>query len=358
MLFEPGRPMTVETLDLAEPRAGEVLIELVASGVCHSCLNVATGVQTRAPKPIVLGDEGSGIVREVGPGVSRLQVGDHVILSWAPGCGRCRSCDRGRPVLCANEPPLGFMADGTTRFSLGGRAVHHLGPSTYATHAVVSDRAAIAIPSDFPLEEAALIGCSVTTGVGAVLNTAAVKAGQAVAVFGCGGVGLNAVQGAAIAGATPIVAIDPVADRLAMARSLGATDVLDPGDVDGVPEAILELTGEGVDCAVVAVGSAPVLSDALRALAPGGAAVMVGVLPAGEELHVDPGPLVGGERRLLGSKYGSANPAVEFPRMVELAAAGRLRLADLITRRYSIDEANEAFADLQAGVLARGLIVL
>jgi S-(hydroxymethyl)glutathione dehydrogenase / alcohol dehydrogenase len=356
VLFEAGKPMTLVSLEVDGPHTGEVLVRMAASGVCHSCLSAANGTQTRAPKPIVLGDEGAGVVEAVGVGVSRLAPGDHVILSWAPGCGRCVYCERGRPVLCSDAPPFGFLADGTTRFSIAGSPVHHFGPATYSPYTVVPERAAVRIPADFPLDLAALVGCSVTTGVGAVVNTGKVRAGDGVAVFGCGGIGLNAVQGARLVGAYPIVAIDPVEDRLAEARALGATHVINPNSVADVTAALLESVG-AVECAVIAVGLGNVVSQAFQTLAPGGVAVAVGVPPPGTSFSVDPGLLLGGERRLVGSKYGSANPLVEFPRIVELAAAGLLELERLVTRRYTIGEANEAFADLEAGHLARGLIV-
>jgi S-(hydroxymethyl)glutathione dehydrogenase/alcohol dehydrogenase len=357
VLFEAGSPMSLETLDVAEPRAGEVRVRMTASGVCHSCLSHANGTQTRAPKPIVLGDEGSGVVESVGDGVTRLSPGDHVILSWAPGCGHCRFCDRGRPVLCVDPAPFGFMSDGTTRFSRDGAPVHHFGPATYARHTVVPERAAVAIPKEFPLEAAALIGCSVTTGVGAVINSGGVRPGQSVAVFGCRGVGLNAVQGARLVGARPLIAVDPVEARLATAVELGATHTIRTTAAGDVSAAILDVSDGGVDCAVVAVGSAAVVADAVAALAPGGVAVVVGVPSPGTAFAIDAGLLLAGERRVCGSKYGSSNPLVEFPRLVALAAAGLLKLEELITRRYAIEQANEAFADLAAGELARGLIV-
>jgi S-(hydroxymethyl)glutathione dehydrogenase / alcohol dehydrogenase len=355
VLVEAGLPMEQVTLDVAAPKAGEVLVRMAASGVCHSCLNAADGTSTRAPKPIVLGDEGAGVVEAVGPGVARVAVGDHVVLSWAPGCGRCRYCDEGRPVLCTDPAPFGYLDDGTTRFSADGAPVHHFGPATYAPYTVVQERAAVPITPELPLEQAALIGCSVTTGVGAVVRTGAVRAGQSVAVFGCGGVGLSAVQGAVLVGATPIVAVDPVAARLDDARALGATHALTAGD--DIAAGVREIAGGGVDCAVVATGLTSVVSQALDAVAPGGVVVAVGVPPAGSAFVVDPGLLLGGERRVVGSKYGSSNPLVDFPALVDLALAGRLDLERLITRTYRPSEANDAFDDLAAGALARGLIV-
>jgi S-(hydroxymethyl)glutathione dehydrogenase/alcohol dehydrogenase len=356
VLVEAGRPMELAELDLDAPKGGEVLVRMVASGVCHSCLSAADGTSDRAPKPIVLGDEGSGVVERVGPGVTRLVPGDHVVLSWAPGCGSCEYCDLRRPVLCTNAPPFGFLDDGTTRFSKAGERVHHFGPATYAPYTVVSERGAVRIPNDFPLDLAALVGCSVTTGVGAVLHSGDVKPGQSVAVFGCGGVGLNAVQGAVLAGAQPIVAVDLVEDRLTTASALGATDIVSAAS-DDLAQAVREHSPGGVDCAVVAAGVPGLVATALEALAPGGVVVAVGVPPPGSRFELDPGLLLGGERRVVGSKYGSSNPLVEFPRLIELARSGRLQLEALVTRRYTLAEANQAFEDLAGGILARGLIV-
>ena len=208
VLWRAGEPMVMEDLVVAPPGPGEVRVRMAASGVCHSCLHVVDGSHGGIPFPVVLGDEGAGVIEAVGDGCRRHRVGDPVVVSWAPSCGQCRFCALGRPVLCVNGAPVGFLPDGTTRFSVAGRDVHHFGPATYAPLTVVAESAAISITPRMPLDRAALIGCSVATGVGAVVNTANARLGSSVAVFGCGGVGLNAIQGAVLAGAHPIVAVD------------------------------------------------------------------------------------------------------------------------------------------------------
>lgn len=329
---------------------------MVATGVCHSCLHAADGSHHGIPMPIVLGDEGAGVVEAVGPGCTRVEVGAHVVLSWAPGCGACRACAVGRPALCSEQPPLGVMEDGETRFSLGDEAVYHYGPATYSPFVTVSERAAVPIDDRIPLEVAALVGCSVATGVGAVVNAAQPRAGESVAVFGCGGVGLNAVQGAALVGAHPIIGIDTSEAKLSLARQLGATHTLRSDQVEA-GEALSELVKTGVDHAIVAVGLGSVVEQALRTLAPMGTLVLVGNPPTDDTVTVDPHAILYGERRLVGSVYGSSSPLVSFGRLLDLYAAGRIKLEELVTRRYRLDQANEAFEDLASDKEGRGLIV-
>jgi S-(hydroxymethyl)glutathione dehydrogenase / alcohol dehydrogenase len=355
VLHRPHEAMAMETLELEDPREHEVRVRMVASGVCHSCLSVVDGTHTRMPKPVVLGDEGAGVIDAVGPGC-RLDVGDHVVLSWAPGCGHCRWCLSGRPVLCLNGPPPGLMPDGSTRFrSSDGTPVHHYGPATYAPYTVVAERAAIRVPKEIPLDVAALIGCSVATGVGGVVNAARVRPGDSIAIFGCGGIGLNAVQGAALAGAHPIIAVDVVEEKLRLAARLGATHGILAG-----ADAAAELAGlvpAGLDHAIVAVGSVAVLERAVEALGPAGRLVLLGNPSTGAMATLSPHHLLYGERMLIGSVYGSVNPPVDFPRFAESYLAGRLKLDELITHRYGIEQADEAFRALAAGEQARGLIV-
>jgi S-(hydroxymethyl)glutathione dehydrogenase / alcohol dehydrogenase len=229
VLFAPRTPLKVEEVELEAPREGEVLVRMAASGVCHSCLHAADGSWQGVPMPIVLGDEGAGVVETVGPGVRTLAPGDHVILSWAPTCGRCHYCVIGRPNLCERRMPgRGVLPDGSTRMSLGVKPVYHYGHvATYASRTVVHESSAIAIDPAMPLDRAALIGCSVMTGIGAVINTAAVPAGASIAVFGAGGIGLNVVQGGAMVVAHPIIAVDVKSAKLDQARALGATHVID-----------------------------------------------------------------------------------------------------------------------------------
>ncbi len=355
VLSRPGEDMRLETLELDDPRESEVRVRMVASGVCHSCLSAFDGSHIRMPKPVVLGDEGAGVVDAVGPGC-RLTLGDHVVLSWAPGCGNCRWCLAGRPVLCTDQPDAGLMRDGTTRFRrLDGTRVHHYGPATYAPYTVVSERAAIPIPKEVPLDVAALIGCSVATGVGGVVNAARVQPGQSVGIFGCGGIGLNAVQGAALSGAYPLIAVDLLDSKLALAERFGATHAVRADE--RLLEEVSRITGAGLEHAVVAVGSTRVFEQALESLGPSGQLVLLGNPPTGAMATISPHRLLYGERRLVGSVYGSTNPPVDFPRFAELYLAGRLRLDELVSHRYSIEDANEAFRALAAGEQARGLIV-
>lgn len=356
VLVKARQPMQMLELDLDDPRSGEVRVKMTASGVCHSCLLTADGTHYGAPTPIVLGDEGSGIVDAVGPGCRTLSPGDHVVLSWAPSCLTCRPCHRGYPALCLNKAQFGRMADGTTRFRYRGTDVYHYGPATYGSYTVVPEDAAVRIRKDFPLDLAALIGCSVTTGFGAVVNTARVRAGQGVAILGCGGIGLNAVQAAALAGADPIIGVDVIDSKLDFAREFGATHTVNSAKEDLV-DRVMGLTGHGVDACIVAVGRTAAMEQGLSILAPRGVEVVIGLTGVDETFGVNPMQLIQGEHRILGSNYGSSNPAVEFPRMVELAMAGRLRIGDLITRRYDLDQADEAFRALAAGEQARGLIV-
>jgi len=308
--------------------------------------------------PIVLGDEGAGVVEALGAGVRELEVGDHVILSWAPTCARCHYCVIGRPNLCERRlPGRGVLLDGTTRMSLRGRPVHHYGHvATYASSTVVAESCAIRIDRDMPLDRAALIGCSVMTGVGAVINTAAVPAGASMVVFGVGGVGLNVVQGGAMVAAHPIIAVDVKTTKLDHARALGATHAVDASREDPVAS-IKGITGRGADYTFVAVGDARAMSQACEALAPGGTCVLIGVPATGATVPLDPRLVVTGERVVRGSSYGSARTREDLPRLVTLYRAGKLRIDELITRRYALEEANEAFRALASGELARGLIM-
>jgi Zn-dependent alcohol dehydrogenase len=358
VLYEQGKPLGVEDLELEPPRTGEVLVRMAASGVCHSCLHAADGSWKGVPVPIVLGDEGAGVIEEVGPGVDGLAPGDPVILSWAPTCGRCHYCVVGRPNLCERrQPGRGVLPDGTTRMSMRGRPVHHYGHvATYASRTVVHESCAIRIDKSMPLDRAALIGCSVMTGVGAVINTAAVEAGASMAVFGAGGVGLNVVQGGALVAAHPVIAVDVKAAKLEHARALGASHVVDVGREDPVA-AIRRLTRLGADYTFVAVGDTRAVAQAIEALAPGGTCVLIGVPETGATVPLDVRPLVTAERVVRGSSYGSARTREDLPRLVNLYLAGKLKVDQLITHRYGLDEANEAFRALAAGELARGLIV-
>jgi Zn-dependent alcohol dehydrogenase len=358
VLFEQGKPQRVEEVALEAPRQGELLVRMAASGVCHSCLHAADGSWTGVPLPIVLGDEGAGVVEALGPGVTELRVGDHVILSWAPTCGRCHYCVIGRPNLCERrQPGKGVLPDGTTRMSLGGLPVYHYGHvATYASRTVVHESCAIRIDPAMPLDRAALIGCSVMTGVGAVINTAGVPAGASMAVFGVGGVGLNVIQGGAMVAAHPIIAVDLLKSKLDLARAVGATHAID-GSKEDPAAAIRAITGRGADFTFVAVGATRPNTQAVDALAPGGTCVLIGVPETGATVPLDVRPMVTGERVIRGSSYGSARTREDLPRLVSLYQAGKLRIDEMITHRYALEDANEAFRALAAGELGRGVIV-
>jgi S-(hydroxymethyl)glutathione dehydrogenase / alcohol dehydrogenase len=357
VLTAVGEPLVVEEVELEAPREGEVLVRMAASGVCHSCLHAADGSWQGTPVPMVLGDEGAGVVEQVGPGVARLRPGDHVILSWAPTCGRCHYCVTGRPVICEDRPPHHRMRDGTTRLRLGDTDVYHYGSvATFGPYSVVPESCAVKIRADMPLDKAALIGCSVMTGVGAVINTARVPPGASLVVVGCGGIGLNAVQGGRLVNAEPLIAVDVADTKLDYARRLGATHTVNAARED-MPEAVRRLTGRGADFAVIAVGDARAVRQGWDSLARGGTCVVVGLPPTDQVIQIEPFSLVGPERRLVGSSYGSASVFDDFPRLVNLYLAGKLKIDELISRRYTIDQTNEAFRALAGGELARGILV-
>lgn len=356
VLSRIGGDLEMKQVSVGPPREDEVMVRMVASGVCHSCLHAMDGSHGGMPVPLVLGDEGAGVVEEVGSRVDGLAVGDHVVLSWAPSCGRCKFCVAGRPVLCRRGAPAGFLPDGTTRLKLDGAPLHHFGPATYSPFTVVHSSAAIPIRRDLDLEKAALIGCAVATGIGAVVNTGSARLGDSVAVFGCGGVGLNSIQGAGLVGAHPIVAVDLIDDRLELARDLGATHIVRADDPDAADQ-LKDISGGGFDVTVLAVGAMKAFEQAWGATGIGGTCVVVGRTPDGERTEFNPQTIHTGERRLVGSIYGSVRPSLDFPKFADLAVSGRLKLDEMVTQTYPLDQANQAFADLAAGRLARGLLL-
>jgi NDMA-dependent alcohol dehydrogenase len=356
---EHNKPVVVESIAIDPPKRGEAMVKLGACGVCHSDLSAITGT-IALPLPLVLGHEGAGVVEEVGEGVSELAKGDHVVFSFVYMCGKCRFCVAGRPVLCLEQgKALTTPLEGTPRVRDAAGAPLNIfsGCGAMAEYATVSAENLIKIDPKIPLDCAALVGCGVTTGVGAVFNTAKVEPGSSVAVFGCGGVGLSVIQGARIAGASRIVAIDTLQPKLDMARKFGATDVVLVNRDDDVAKTLKKLTAGGPDYAFECVGSGELAGAAYRAIRRGGLAVVVGVAKPSDTTSVRTMTLPFEEKTLTGSYFGSCVPRVDFPRMLALYLAGRLQLEELITRRYSIAEAPQAFADLQAGKNARGVIV-
>jgi S-(hydroxymethyl)glutathione dehydrogenase / alcohol dehydrogenase len=358
LVEERGGPIRVQEVDLDDPGEGEVRVKLVASGVCHSCLHAADGSWTTFPMPIVLGDEGAGVVDATGPGVRGVREGDHVVLSWSPSCGLCHYCVTGRPVLCERRAPRpGTLPDGSTRLHWRGAPLYHFGTvASHAEYTTIPESCAVPIRHDVPLESVALIGCSVMTGVGSVLNTAQVQAGASMAVFGAGGIGLNSIQGGALAGAQPIIAVDVLPQKLEYARRFGATHTIDASQDDPVA-AIKDLTRRGADYTFVAVGNARVINQAWDALAPGGTCVLIGLPATAETVTFTALSLQANEKVLRGSRYGSARMRDDFPRLVELYRSGKLKIDELINRRFSLDETDDAYKALAAGELARGVIV-
>ena len=354
---ELNNPVVVERIRVEPPRRGEVTVKLAACGVCHSDLSATNGTLAMQ-LPLILGHEAAGEVVEVGPDVTALKEGDHVVSSFIYMCGECRFCAAGRPVLCLEQGrAITTLPDGTlrTRDARGQPLGIFSGCGVMAEYATMHVDNLVRIDAGVPLDRAALVGCAVTTGVGAVFNTARVTPGSSVAVFGCGGVGLNVVQGARIAGAERIIAIDTLASKLEMAKQFGATDAL---LFEGDPtKALKKMTGGGPDYAFECVGNGELAATAYKAIRRGGVAVVVGVAKPGDTTAVRTMTLPFEEKTLTGSYFGSCVPRIDFPRMLALYMAGKLKLDELITRRYSIDEAPRAFADLESGRNARGVIV-
>lgn len=359
MPYAMSRPLEVLEVDLEEPGLGEVLVEVRAAGLCHSDLSAIDGTRPW-PLPIVLGHEAAGIVRAVGPGVRDLVEGDHVVFSFVPMCGSCRYCVAGRPYLCergvqANRE--GRLITGARRFYLEGKPLnHHLGVAAFSQFTVAARESLVPIPKDVPLETAALFGCAIATGVGAVLNTARVEEGASVAIFGLGGVGLAAVMGAVLAGAYPIVAVDLLPAKVELARSMGATHGVVVGDGDAV-EAIREITGGGADYAFETAGSVEAMSLAYKATRRGGVTVTVG-LPHPERVLGFPAVSLTAEERILkGSYMGSTNPRRDLPRFLTLHRIGRLPAERLVTGTLSLEAINEGFDRLARGEVVRQIVI-
>jgi S-(hydroxymethyl)glutathione dehydrogenase/alcohol dehydrogenase len=352
-----NEPLSIDTLTLKDPREGEIAVRLVASGVCHSDLSVLQG-KIPLPPPAVLGHEGAGIVEEIGAGVSHLKAGDHVVLTWVQNCGRCHYCSSGRTHLCEGAIQAA-MAGQDFVFEKDGSPVSRLaGVGSFAERTVVRATAAIKIPQDVPLDKACLVGCGVMTGVGAAINTVRIEPGQTVAVFGCGGVGLNVIQGAALCSPARIIAVDLVEQKLKWAKEFGATDTVNGKDVSDVPGAIKELTGGlGVDYAFEVIGAPAVILQAFMSVKRGGKAVVVGVPAFTDQVSV-PGVMFAlEEKSIVGSLYGSANLQRDVPRLVDLYMNKRIKIDELISRKISLNDVNAAFQAMEKGEVARSVIV-
>lgn len=362
MLERTGGPFGVAEVELAPPRAGEVLVRLHASGVCHSDENAIDGTApTRCPA--VLGHEGAGVVEEVGPGVTRVRPGDHVALSWAPSCGTCEECLRDLPQLCSTAWPAmgsGGLLDGTTRLSRDGEPVYHYSfISSFAEAAVLPERSCVPIPRDVPFGIAGLVGCAVTTGVGAVWRTAQVRPGERVAVLGCGGVGLSALLGAIAAGAGTIVAVDANPGKLDAARELGADEgVLWAGSAEETAAAVVEASGGGVDYAIEATGRPEAMLAAFLSTRARGAAVLIGIPREDAVLSLPALSIPRMERRVLGSIYGSSRPERDFALSLDLYRRGRLPLDRLISHRLPLEQIGRAFELMRSGEALRVVLDL
>ena len=362
VLEHTGGPLTIEELELALPGPEEVLVRLAASGVCHSDENAIDGT-AETPCPAVLGHEGAGVVEEVGERVTRVRVGDRVALSWMPSCGMCAECVRDLPWLCSTVWPAmatGGLMDGTPRLARDGEPVYHYSfLSTFAEACVVPERSCVPVPDDVPFEIAALVGCAVTTGVGAVLRTARARPGDRVAVVGCGGVGLSALMAAVAVGADPVIAVDAVPAKIDVARSFGATGgVLWQGTPETTAEAIREESGGGVDVAIEATGRPDAMLAAYLSTRPRGAAVLVGIPREDAVLQLPAVTVPRGERRVLGSIYGSSKPERDFPATLSLYRSGRLPLDRLVSHRLPLEDVERGFELMRSGEALRVVLTL
>lgn len=355
--YAETRPLRLTELELRPPRSGELLVRIDAAGLCHSDLSVVNGDRPR-PTPMALGHEAAATVLAAGDPDSGYSTGDKVVLAFLPACGGCADCGAGRGFLCAPAAAAngaGRMLRGGHRLAEGDREVfHHLGVSAFATHAVIDQRSAVKVSGDIPSEIAALFGCAVLTGVGAVLNTAQTRPGESLAIYGLGGVGLAALLGARVVGASPVIAIDPVESKRALALELGASAAVAPSDAEA---AIADLTGAGVDVAIETAGKAAVLDAAYRATRRGGRTVSVGLPNPAERLSLSPVSLVGEGKTLMGSYMGSSIPARDIPRYIALWRAGRLPVERLLTSVSPLSEINTLLDALAAGEAIRQIVI-
>ncbi len=356
----PGIPLDVTEVHLDPPGPREVLVRIAAAGVCHSDLHVIRGEWDRLV-PVVLGHEGSGTIVDIGTDVVGLAIGDHVVLSWIAPCGVCRQCLAGREARCEEAAsivgPLGVLPDGTSRMSIDGEPVHHyLGVSSFAEYAVVPASGAIKVRTDAPLDLVALVGCAVATGIGAVRNTAGVEPGSTVVVIGCGGVGLSVVQGARLAGAARIVAVDLRGEKTELALTLGATDAVTVTR-DDIGARMRDLLPDGVDYAFDAIGHPSTTEAAIRILGIGGSAVVVGLPPKDSSASFDPLRLAELDQRILGSNYGGIRPAIDIPEIVDLVVSGDVLVEPMVSGRRPLAEAAQALEALATGEALRTLLI-
>jgi S-(hydroxymethyl)glutathione dehydrogenase/alcohol dehydrogenase len=359
--WEAGKPLSIEEVDVAAPKAGEVLIKVVATGVCHTDAFTLSGKDPEGLFPVILGHEGGGIVQEVGAGVKSVKPGDHVIPLYTPECGECKFCKSGKTNLCQKirtTQGKGLMPDGTTRFSHKGKPLlHYMGTSTFSEYTVMPEISVAKINPKAPLDKVCLLGCGITTGIGAVLNTAKVPPGASVAVFGLGGIGLSVVQGAVMAKASRILAVDTNPDKFAMAKALGATDCINPKDYDvPVQQAIVDLTDGGVDYSFECIGNVNVMRSALECCHKGwGESIIIGVAGAGEEIRTRPFQLVTG-RVWRGSAFGGVKGRSQLPGYVDRYLQGEIKIDEMITEVLPLEEINKAFDLMHEGKVIRSVI--
>lgn len=361
VIYRPGEPLRVEELELDEPHAGEVLVKMSAVGLCHSDYHVIAGDRPVGMLPMALGHEGAGIVERVGPGVTRARAGDHVVLMFIPSCGKCRYCVSGMSYACVMSAGLskGPLPDGT--FRLHNQAGQNVGQfcmtGAFSEYAVVDERSVCVVDQDLPLEAACLVGCGVAGGFGAAVHRAKVTPGSSVLVVGAGGVGMNVIQGARIAGATTIIAADIVDSKLARAKDFGATLTINSQKQDLVATAIEWTGGAGVDFAFEAISSPATIAQAFAATAKCGTVVVIGLTPQSvDSIPISPLQFVLSQKTLMATLYGASNPLVEIPRLLDLYRHGQLKLDELVTRTYTLDEINQGYADMLAGKNIRGVV--
>jgi len=361
--WKAGDPLTIETVDLEGPRAGEVLVEIKATGICHTDEFTRSGGDPEGLFPAILGHEGAGVVLQVGEGVTSLKQGDHVIPLYTPECRQCKSCLSRRTNLCTairGTQGLGLMPDGTSRFSLGGKPIaHYMGCSTFANHTVLPEIALAKVREDAPFDKICYIGCGVTTGIGAVIWTAKVWPGANVVVFGLGGIGLNVIQGARMAGADKIIGVDLNPDRQDMARRFGLTHFVNPDEIgrDKVVQAIMDLTGGGADFSFECIGNIHTMRQALECCHRGwGESIIIGVAGAGQEISTRPFQLVTG-RVWKGTAFGGARGRTDVPKIVDWYMEGKIDIDSLITHTLPLDRINEGFDLMHAGTSIRSVVV-
>ena len=360
--WEAGKPLSVEEVDLEGPKQGEVLIRVVATGVCHTDAYTLSGDDPEGLFPAILGHEGGAIVEEVGPGVTSVAVGDHVIPLYTPECGECKFCKSGKTNLCQAiraTQGKGLMPDGTSRFSSNGQMLHHyMGTSTFSEYTVLPEIAVAKVNKSAPLDKVCLLGCGITTGIGAVLNTARVEPGATVAVFGLGGIGLSVVQGAVMAKASRIIVVDINPDKFEMAKALGATDCINPKDhVDPIVQVIVDMTDGGVDYSFECVGNVQLMRQALECCHKGwGESTIIGVAGAGQEISTRPFQLVTG-RVWRGTAFGGVKGRSQLPDYVERYLGGEIKIDEMVTRTMPLDEINTAFELMHEGKVIRSVIL-